>query len=181
MIRAYDKTYLEDAMLNLAVALDYGSIACAGGIDEFYDRMLAGNVIRQFEKGNPKYVSGLSGIELGKRIIESTGGHVGDYNYVLDDRSAIFWTGWVLAYLQWYTNLPFEFLNAKGIDVHRVMDMYPTFHEADISKFVASALKIMSNSETDVSPLKRQRKSAGFTQQELAERSGVSLRMLRAY
>ena len=46
MIRAYDKTYLEDAMLNLAVALDYGSIACAGGIDEFYDRMLAGNVIR---------------------------------------------------------------------------------------------------------------------------------------
>ena len=53
MIRAYDKTYLEDAMLNLAVALDYGSIACAGGIDEFYDRMLAGNVIRQFEEGNP--------------------------------------------------------------------------------------------------------------------------------
>ena len=62
-----------------------------------------------------------------------------------------------------------------------VMDMYPTFHEADISKFVYSALKIMSNSETDVSPLKRQRKSAGFTQQELAERSGVSLRMIRAY
>lgn len=181
MIRAYDKTYLEDAMLNLAVALDYGSIACAGGIDEFYDRMLAGNVIRQFEKGNPKYVSGLSGIELGKKIIESTGGRARDYNYVLDDRSAIFWTGWVLAYLQWHTNLPFESLNAKGIDVHRVMDMYPTFHEADISKFVASALKIMSNSETDVSPLKRQRKSAGFTQQELAERSGVSLRMIRAY
>ena len=61
------------------------------------------------------------------------------------------------------------------------MDMYPTFHEADISKFVYSALKIMSKSETDVSPLKRQRKSAGFTQQELAERSGVSLRMIRAY
>lgn len=80
-----------------------------------------------------------------------------------------------------HTNLPFESLNAKGIDVHRVMDMYHTFHEADISKFVTSALKIMSNSETDVSPLKRQRKSAGFTQQELAERSGVSLRMIRAY
>lgn len=71
MIRAYDKSYLEDAMLNLAVALDYGSIACAGGIDEFYDRMLAGNVIRQFEKGNPKYVSGLSGIELGKRLLKA--------------------------------------------------------------------------------------------------------------
>lgn len=35
MIRAYDKTYLEDAMLNLAVALDYGSIACAGASMRF--------------------------------------------------------------------------------------------------------------------------------------------------
>ena len=45
MIRAYDKLYLEDAMRNLAVALDYGAMSCAGGIGEFYDRMLAGRVI----------------------------------------------------------------------------------------------------------------------------------------
>ena len=44
MIRAYDKLYLEDAMRNLAVALDYGAMSCAGGISEFYDRMLAGRV-----------------------------------------------------------------------------------------------------------------------------------------
>lgn len=34
MIRAYDKLYLEDAMRNLAVALDYGAMACAGGIGD---------------------------------------------------------------------------------------------------------------------------------------------------
>lgn len=50
MIRAYDKIYLEDAMGNLAVALDYGAVACVGGIAEFYDRMLVGDVIPHFER-----------------------------------------------------------------------------------------------------------------------------------
>ena len=32
-----------------------------------------------------------------------------------------------------------------------------------------------------VNPLKRQRRSAGLTQKELAERSGVKVRMIKAY
>lgn len=181
MIRAYDKLYLEDAMRNLAVALDYGAMSCAGGISEFYDRMLAGRVIRHFENGNPRFLVGMSGIDLAQSIIESTGGRFDRFDYVLEDRSVIFWTGWVLAYLQWFTGMSFEALKKRGMDERRVIRMYPAFHEADLSKFVASALKIMAESETGIPSLKRQRKSAGFTQQELSERSGVSLRMIRAY
>ena len=181
MIRAYDKLYLEDAMRNLAVALDYGAMSCAGGISEFYDRMLAGRVIRHFENGNPRFLVGMSGIDLAQSIIESTGGRFDRFDYVLEDRSVIFWTGWALAYLQWFTGMSFDALKKRGIDERRVIRMYPAFHEADLSKFVASALKIMAESETGISSLKRQRKSAGFTQQELSERSGVSLRMIRAY
>lgn len=181
MIRAYDKLYLEDAMRNLAVALDYGAMSCAGGISEFYDRMLAGRVIRHFENGNPRFLVGMSGIDLAQSIIESTGGRFDRFDYVLEDRSVIFWTGWVLAYLQWFTGMSFEALKKRGMDERRVIRMYPAFHEADLSKFVASALEIMAASETGIPSLKRQRKSAGFTQQELSERSGVSLRMIRAY
>lgn len=181
MIRAYDKLYLEDAMRNLAVALDYGAMACAGGIGEFYDRMLAGSVIRHFENGNPRFLVGMSGIDLAQSVIESTGGRFDRFDYVLEDRSVIFWTGWVLAYLQWFTGMSFEALKKRGMDERRVIRMYPAFHEADLSKFVASALEIMAASETGIPSLKRQRKSAGFTQQELSERSGVSLRMIRAY
>lgn len=181
MIRAYDKIYLEDAMRNLAVALDYGAAACIGGIAEFYDRMLVGDVIPHFEKGNPKYLVGMSGIDLAKRIIEGTGGSFEEFDYVLDDRSVEFWAGWVLAYLQWYTGMSFVSMTRKGLNIQMVMKMYPAFHEADVTKFVDSALRIMANSETGISALKRQRKSAGYTQQELSERSGVSLRMIRAY
>lgn len=181
MIRAYDKLYLEDAMRNLAVALDYGAMSCAGEIGEFYDRMLAGRVIRHFENGNPRFLVGMSGIDLAQSVIESTGGRFDRFDYVLEDRSVIFWTGWVLAYLQWFTGMSFEALKKRGMDERRVIRMYPAFHEADLSKFVASALEIMAASETGIPSLKRQRKSAGFTQQELSERSGVSLRMIRAY
>ena len=119
------------------------------------------------------------GIDLAKRIIEGTGGSFEEFDYVLDDRSVEFWAGWVLAYLQWYTGMSFVSMTRKGLNIQMVMKMYPTFHEADVSKFVDSALRIMANSETGISALKRQRKSAGYTQQELSERSGVSLRMIR--
>ena len=60
MIRAYDKIYLEDAMRNLAVALDYGAAACIGGIAEFYDRMLVGDVIPHWPKGLSKVQAAVS-------------------------------------------------------------------------------------------------------------------------
>ena len=60
--------------------------------------------------------------------------------------------------------------------------MYRTFHEADISKFVEAAYEIIDKARSAAhNVLKSLRKNAGFTQQELAERSGVSLRMIRAY
>ena len=49
-----------------------------------------------------------------------------------------------------------------------------------MSKFVEVALHRMKVNKT-VNRLKAQRKLSGLTQTELANRSGVSLRMIRAY
>ncbi len=73
MIRAYDGIYLEDAMQNFAVMMDYGAQICPGGMDGFYDRLLASNAIRQFESGNPRYLAGMSGIELANEVIFTAG------------------------------------------------------------------------------------------------------------
>ncbi len=180
-MHAYDKSYLEDAMLNLAVALDYGAQVCSSGIAEFYNRLLAGEIIHNFEAGNPRYLVGMSGVELADRIIENTGGHCIAADYVLGSRTEAFWAGWSLAYLQWCTGMTFESLNSNGIGIRCVLKMYSALHEADLSKFVDEALKIMSSGRVKESSLKRQRRLAGFTQQELSVRSGVSLRMIRAY
>lgn len=182
MIHAYDEIYLEDAMNNFAVMLDYGSQACEGDIDEFYESFLASDVACQFEKGNPQYIAGLSGIELAETVFEYHKIKSNEVDYHPDSYSEIYWSGWVLAYFQWISNLSFSFIQRSGLTLEKVRGMYKAFHQADISKFVNTAFEILENvRSSSQNVLKRLRNNAGFTQQELAERSGVSLRMIRAY
>jgi transcriptional regulator with XRE-family HTH domain len=58
--------------------------------------------------------------------------------------------------------------------------MYYTLHEADIHKFVDIADAQMREYFAETN-LKRIRKTSGFTQAELAERSEVSLRSIQMY
>jgi len=70
----------------------------------------------------------------------------------------------------------------KGLTVERVISLYPTLHEADISKFVEIADKtIEKNSALNMNNLKRIRKASGMTQKKLAEKSGAALRMIQLY
>lgn len=181
MMNAYDKIYLDDAMSNLAVMLDYGAMTY-GNPETFFNRFLVSDISKQFGAGNPRYVAGMSGIELAEKVIEDTGGQSLYSAYKSFGRSESYWAGWALAYLQWYTGYSFEKLSEWGISIPFLLALYPTHHEADITKLIESATaKMHEYRNSSMNPLKRQRKSAGLTQQELAERSGVKLRMIQAY
>ena len=55
-------------------------------------------------------------------------------------------------------------------------------HEADESKFVEAANAIIHRNKANVkSKLQKIRKARGFTQRELSEASGVTLRMIQLY
>ena len=52
--------------------------------------------------------------------------------------------------------------------------MYPTLHEADLSKFVTVADEIIAKEKSaQISNLQRMRKNCGMTQKELAEKTGI--------
>ena len=181
MMNAYDKIYLDDAMSNLAVMLDYGS-ATYGDPETFFNRFLVSDISKQFAMGNPRYLSGMSGIELAERVVEETGCVPLYAEYKTFGRSATYWAGWALAYLQWYTGYAFEKIRDWGVDIGYILSLYPTYHEADITKFIETAtLRMDEFKDRSRNSLKRQRESAGLTQQELARRSGVKLRMIQAY
>lgn len=181
MMNAYDKIYLDDAMSNLAVMLDYGSVTY-GDPESFYNRFLVSDISKQFAMGNPRYLSGMSGIELAEKVVEETGCVPLYAEYKTFGRSATYWAGWALAYLQWYTGYAFEKIRDWGVDIGYILSLYPTHHEADITKFIETAtLRMDEFKDRSRNSLKRQRKSAGLTQQELACRSGVKLRMIQAY
>lgn len=180
-MNAYDKIYLNDAMSNLAVMLDYG-IVTYGDPETFFNRFLISDISKQFAMGNPRYLSGMSGIELAEMVVEETGGIPLYAEYKTSGRSSSYWAGRALAYLQWYTGYTFEKINEWGVDIGFLLSLYPTHHEADISKLIETAtIRMDEYKDKSLNSLKRQRKSAGLTQQELAGRSGVKLRMIQAY
>ena len=104
MIHAYNHYYLEDAMNNLGNMLDYAVNAAGLDIAVFYEMFLASGVASQIEVGNPRYVSGLSGIELCHVVLEKSSDiDIKDVVYQPFERTKEFWAGWSLAYYQWYT------------------------------------------------------------------------------
>lgn len=180
MTRAYQEIYLSKAQSVLGDAFDYAVNTCAIPGTDFVKLFIASSVSKRMENGEPAYLAGKSGIEIVREIVAETRGqelqiepqeHFG--------RSKEYWIGWAVAYYQWYSG-------RKYCDIFKVLSfedlqkMYYTLHEADITKFV----DIMDSkikeyfSETN---LKRIRTAYGFTQAELAERSGVSLRSIQMY
>lgn len=183
MMRAYEETYLNDAMNNLGDAFDYAICDLGYASEDFFSQFLISGVAECFERGNPKYIAGLSGPELVSEVIFRTEGTRPAKEASNEaDKSPEYWAGWVLAYYQWFTSLRFSYMQKHGLTLSRVLSLYPTLHEADLSKFVTVADGIIEKSQqASVSSLKRLRRANGITQKELSELSGVSLRMIQLY
>lgn len=182
-MRAYSEMYLEDAMTNLGAMFDYCANDVGLPLEELYDRFISSGIANEFGKGNPCYVCGMSGSELMAAVIRQSGSESIDLPHrPTESLSAEYWAGWIIAYFQWYTSLSFKYLRENGLAISTVLSMYNPLHEADVSKFVEVALGHMESvRKSRPSPIKTLRKRLGLSQQECAELSGISLRMIRAY
>lgn len=180
MIRAYDKVYLEDAMRNLGEAFDYVSSHLKITLDEFLDLFIASGIAEQFGRGVPKFVSGLSGIELAMEVLTKAGKDLtfpeSDAKYSF---SSEYWCGWILAYYQWHSGRTFKNIS-KYLSMEDVEKLYPTLHEAAEEKFVDTVNSIIRR-QNPPTQLQALRKSIGYSQKMLSEKSGVSLRMIQQY
>jgi DNA-binding XRE family transcriptional regulator len=170
-------------MNNLGSMLDCAANAAHYDLTVFYEMFLSSGIASQMEVGNPRFVTGLSGVELMELVAKKTSDKtLPELNYHPFDRTSEYWAGWALAYYQWHTAYPFAFLQKNGLDIGEVLLLYPTLHEADLSKFVQTADKLIERHlSTKKNTLRTFRKQSHYTQKELAELTGVSLRMIRAY
>lgn len=147
MARAYKKTYLNGAMRNLAVMMDCGVNKYGYSIDEFYNKFLLSDVSRQFAKGNPRYLVGLSGAELADMVVESSGNTISQQNDGTYTVGPEYWAGWALAYYQWLSRRSFSFMHKYGLGAKEVVNMYYPLHEADLSKFATVADEIIERNK----------------------------------
>ena len=141
----YDESYLDDAMNNLGGMFDYAVNDCGIVLSDIYDYFNSSGVAEAYAIGHPKYIAGLSGPELASEVLYRTFNKRPEtppsINY---DKSPEYWTGWILAYYQWLREYNFIEMQKNGLTVEHVFSLYETLHEADVSKFVSIADKIMN-------------------------------------
>ena len=180
MIHAYDKLYLDKAQNALARMLDFAVYELDYSLEEFFQLFIKTGVADRFGTGDYELLVGRSGVELAYTVLEEAGQPIKrkPVRYSID-RSEVYWTGWALAYYQWYTALSFAEIT-EAVSITKIASMYTPYHEMDIRQFIDHMNELYRKTNPDTN-LKRLRKLAGLSQNALAEVSGVPLRTIQQY
>lgn len=181
MTCAYSEMYLEDAMRTLGEAVDFA--LCDQGLNppELTAILLNSLEMKQFERGVPRVVCGMSGDELACEIIARAGLKPAECRAIYPfDRSPEYWAGWVLAYTQWTSCLGFSDL-FEVAPLDWIIGSYHPLHEAPEDKFAELVINKWNKVQADRKGLKAARKATGLTQKQLATQSGVKLRAIQLY
>lgn len=178
MTHAYSEIYLDDAMDTLGGAVEYAVLFANLDGQEFLNYFLTTDIAKEFGKGNVKYISGMSGIELCLLILHKVGltpPQETELTYI--NYPPEYWVGWILAYYQWHTGKSFTTILSK-LTYNDIYNCYKTLHEATPQKAVEVFNNILRQKESN---LARQRKLAKFSQSELAKAANISIRSIQLY
>ena len=108
-MHAYKEIYLNHAAKNLGSMLDYAVNDCALDGGTFLHMFVASGFAQQFQRGSPKVIAGMSGVEIASLTIETvTGEKPTAEPPKLDYRTPEYWAGWALAHYQWYSAMSFS-------------------------------------------------------------------------
>ena len=177
---AYNECYLQDAKRNLAVCFDYAINDCKLNPDTFMFMFVNSRYSKLFETGNPRIISGTSGVELARLIIaESTMDTAFLERTFNENKTKEYWAGYYLAEYQYATGRSFKDIFYR-IHLLEIIDMYNPYHEMDIKKFIKDLNKKILKKNIDAK-LKTIRQANGLSQSELAKLSGVNLRSIQMY
>ena len=175
---AYDRIYLENAQTTLGFMLDYAVHDVGLTASDAFERFITSGIAERFEHGDPSVVAGCSGTELMMDVMFKTEcGWAIVENTFRPDRSAEYWAGWALAYVQWSLGCSFQILLCT-VSMDEVIRCYHPYHEMDIRQFESFFRKRLRLGETQ---LKMHRRMVGISQSELARLSDVPLRTIQQY
>lgn len=178
----YPKDYLEDAMGALAGFFDYAVNDYGAEGPLVADLFARSTLGRLFEQGAPWVVSGRSGVELFldlSRELGFTDASAFPPPRWRSGRTAEYWAGWVAAYAHWRLGLTFRRL-FEALPFDELAALYDPWHEASEERFVA-VVRDRVESRGRPTNLSRIRRAIGYTQDELAQLSGVALRSIQMY
>lgn len=179
-MRDYKELYFDDSINVVADIFDYALNDVGLSLDMFTSIFINSREFKMIEICNPYYVGGRSGAEIAMEILKNAFEEI-----VLprpsfhEQKNRYYWVGWALAQYQLYSDIPYKDIVSR-IPLNELLNMYDAFHEMDISHFIES-IDIKFKQRNKETKLKIFRVNAGLSQRELAEKSGVSLRLIQLY
>ena len=179
-MRDYKELYFDDSINVVADIFDYAFNDVGLSLDMFTSIFINSREFKMIEICNPYYVGGRSGAEIAMEILKNAFEEI-----VLprpsfhEQKNRYYWVGWALAQYQLYSDIPYKDIVSR-IPLNELLNMYDVFHEMDISHFIES-IDIKFKQRNKETKLKIFRVNAGLSQRELAEKSGVSLRLIQLY
>lgn len=181
MNHLYEEQYLETAQDSLGEAVDFAVNALDLDADYFLRLFIRSGYAEDFKRGDPRVLFGMSGTELVDRVLYECNLTLPETDLQESDSyGAWYWAGWILAYYQWETGLPFERI-LEFLSLNDIILLYDPLHEAPESKFLRTAERLRKKQFVRGARLKTLRQAAGLSQRQLAERSGVGIRAIQQY
>lgn len=179
-IRAYDEIYLSSAQNILGHAVDFAVMTLEISPQDFAKALTFSNSGKQFAQGNPRYVAGMNGCELAREMLDDVQIPYPNHKDAMYlDKSPEYWAGWALAYYQWCANSSFKEI-LKAVSLEEIIEMYPVYHEMDITHFTARMHQLMKSAYPHAR-LRERRNSCGYSQAELAAEADVPLRQIQLF
>ena len=179
-IHAYDELYLSDAQNILGHAVDFAVMTLDIDPDAFGTAFAVSSVSKQFAAGNPSYVAGINGCELARLVLTEIHLPLPDAEDAMYlDKTPEYWSGWALAWYQWYSNCSFmDILTA--VPLSQIINLYPLYHEMDLTHF-ADFMQQQLKAANPYPNLRKYRNLSGLSQTQLAYDSGVPLRQIQLF
>lgn len=179
-IRAYDELYLSSAQSILGHAVDFAVMSLELEPNTFGAALSVSPTAKLFSAGNPRYIAGVNGCELARAVLDDARiryPNVEDSMYL--DKSPEYWTGWALAYFQWYSAMSFMDI-LRVVSLEELLRMYPLYHEMDISSFADEMNRRMKEAYPQTR-LRDRRSNCGLSQSELSVEADVPLRQIQLF
>lgn len=178
---AYSQLYLTDAMTNLGEMTEYAHYACGTDLDLLFSCFVISGYAGRLQVGDPEVVSGMSGTELYREIMNKCGMENGPLPPALVrfDTDVYYWIGYILAYFQWWSRQTFKNIT-DAFKADDFMRLYPILHTVSEERAAEELLELYRK-RAQFNRLQEYRKRLGMTQAMLAKKAGVNLRTLQQY
>lgn len=116
-------TSLDRAVYTFSCMTSYALCVCGLSPDEFMKLFLSSGIAKPFETNNPKYVEGMSGMELAELVFSKTGyvKKTETAPFCVEDKGPEFWAGGLLAWCQGRLGVRFEDILEKGMPLSEIL------------------------------------------------------------